>query len=496
MTGEDPPAYRSIARIQQTPGELVCELVDSAPVSLPAWLGQFLRVRDEIKVPVSSQAPTQFLQRRRGGGKPNESFYCSVGYVARPKTGGRGDCYLRAEVIGPVLGITSLVLSGDSVRAYFYQAQSQDTLYKLLQVPPAASATELRLGFRLAQLEQALNHSAPGSHLTPAHAFDLLAHPELRACHDALAQDPELPCPFPHNGFGSILVEGNRSTDGRSFFARRILSFLADSTHRQFRAPFRRIEFYDAYAVYRDGRRKVEVLFDKSVLPFDWDSTWNQWKQFAAIRIGISARFIRTGQYRVCRGQWELATWQTALPSSLALSIPPNAAEALRSARTTHHRLGEYIDAVAPLKARIEREPVDAVEVTRALTRLGAPGDFEPAMLTWRPDYEEFYFRELRKRARALYLFRNEYMFDWERVIAVEVPESGHATYLFRSPADAGSWVNQYASTTREAIRSNRQNIAEKLGFLGRVLHGRNPRAWLKELRAKAGEPALRAVAK
>ena len=32
-------------------------------------------------------------------------------------------------------------------------------------------------------------------------------------------------------------------------------------------------------------------------------------------------------------------------------------------------------------------------------------------------------------------------------------------------------------------------NAAEQLGFLGRVMHGRNPRTWLRELRAKIGEP-------
>jgi hypothetical protein len=30
--------------------------------------------------------------------------------------------------------------------------------------------------------------------------------------------------------------------------------------------------------------------------------------------------------------------------------------------------------------------------------------------------------------------------------------------------------------------------VAERLGFLGRVMHGRNPKLWLRDLRAKVGE--------
>lgn len=45
-----------------------------------------------------------------------------------------------------------------------------------------------------------------------------------------------------------------------------------------------------------------------------------------------------------------------------------------------------------------------------------------------------------------------------------------------------------YASVTKEDIRQNRDNVAERLGFLGRLIHGVNPRAWLKELKARLGE--------
>jgi hypothetical protein len=41
---------------------------------------------------------------------------------------------------------------------------------------------------------------------------------------------------------------------------------------------------------------------------------------------------------------------------------------------------------------------------------------------------------------------------------------------------------------TRDDIRRNRNNAAERLGFIAPVMHGRNPRTWLRELRARIGE--------
>jgi len=47
-----------------------------------------------------------------------------------------------------------------------------------------------------------------------------------------------------------------------------------------------------------------------------------------------------------------------------------------------------------------------------------------------------------------------------------------------------------YGSVKREDIRHNRGNVAERLGFLGRLVHGHNPRAWVKELKSHLGEVA------
>jgi len=89
-----------------------------------------------------------------------------------------------------------------------------------------------------------------------------------------------------------------------------------------------------------------------------------------------------------------------------------------------------------------------------------------------------------------MFLFRDEYIFELERAIVVEVPQQGHATYVFSRPGNLDQWVRDYARTLKDDLRKNRANVAERLGFLGRVMHGRNPKTWLRDLRAKVGEAA------
>ena len=70
----------------------------------------------------------------------------------------------------------------------------------------------------------------------------------------------------------------------------------------------------------------------------------------------------------------------------------------------------------------------------------------------------------------------------------METPQLGHATYLFSRPVSMAGFLAIYSSITKADIRRNRGNAAERLGFLRRIVHGHNPRAWLKELKSCLGE--------
>ena len=96
--------------------------------------------------------------------------------------------------------------------------------------------------------------------------------------------------------------------------------------------------------------------------------------------------------------------------------------------------------------------------------------------------------RQLSGRAHRLYLFRGEYIFDLETAVVVETPQLGHATYVFTKPRSMEGFLALYTRINQEDVRRNRDNIGERLGFLGRVIHGANPRAWLQEIRQRIGE--------
>jgi hypothetical protein len=75
--------------------------------------------------------------------------------------------------------------------------------------------------------------------------------------------------------------------------------------------------------------------------------------------------------------------------------------------------------------------------------------------------------------------------------VVVETPQLGHATYVFAKPRNLDTFLALYTKITKDDIRRNRNNAAERLGFLGRVIHGTNPRAWLKEVRKRRGGDRL-----
>ncbi len=201
----------------------------------------------------------------------------------------------------------------------------------------------------------------------------------------------------------------------------------------------------------------------------------------------IDATFVHTGKFRLKSGEWQAVEWETVLPSRLQVNLPNNLQEQIETAQKTYHRFGQYSQALERIRARIEREPVEKKELDQILGQLGVPGDFDVAQITWMPDYDPFFYQQLAKCARRIFLFRDEYIFDTSGGVAIETPQLGHATYLFAKPASMEAFLALYTRACKEDIRRNRENVAMRLGFLGRIVHGGNPRAWVKDLRARLG---------
>src|SRR5712664_806041 len=488
----------SVVKTNPKGAKTECLFADGTSILVSNFLASFIRVGDELLFPLEHEAVdagTQiYIRKTHPEERRWDIFQAEIGYATQPRKDKRNNLFVSAEVPDSQLGISVISLRCVALRDYFYVGNRrrgwdrQSSFYELLQVNPKMSPAELRLAFKLRTLELNTAHAPAGDLRALNRAFNILARPELRACYDALLNDPTSPALFPYGGFGSLLVAGDISRGGSTFYASRILSFLPQQRFKLFRAPLRNVVFHNDHAVYRDSRGKLEIFFDYSSLPLPWDSSWNQWKHLVGAKIGVKATFVQSGKYRHRGDAWHLAQWETALPSRIEVGLPANIAEQIAEARKTHTRLGQFSEALDLIRARIESAPVERAELQKLCTALGMPGDFDVSLITWKPDYDVFYYKQLCRRSRYLYLFRNEYIFDLERTVVVEIPQLGHATYLFSKPTRMPEFLAIYCGVTREEILQNRGNLAEKLGFLGRLIHGLNPQAWCKELKMRVGE--------
>lgn len=344
------------------------------------------------------------------------------------------------------------------------------------------------MAFKLRALELSTSQAPTEERVALERAFNILGHPELRACYNALLADPEAPAVFPYRGAGLLLVAGEPSRDCKTFFASRILAFSPELSRRRFHTPLRQCDFYDDSALCRDPRRKVELWLDPAVLHAVWDRAWNQWKHLLRTKIEVEGTFVKTGEYRKRGGDWSLATWEIALPSRLQIKLPDDFQQQVEGARALYHRFGQYSRALEQICLCLEHHAVEKSELERMCSQLRIPGDFDVAQINWRADYDPFFYEQLSRRARRTYLFRDEYIFDLEKAVVAETPQLGHATYVFAKPRSMAGFLDSYTKLTKDDIRRNHENASERLGFLGRVVHGSNPRAWLKELTRRIGK--------
>lgn len=473
------------------PGQNKCSLVsdcskDPSPFSLkdvdvsqvPA-LSRFLRFGDKLKS-LGEKATEVLVERPISTTRVTQILHASIGQVGRPKDNNSGGSFLRVDLPNCSAGPDSMLLSADAIRRYFYRFEldgQSSSLYKTLGVCEMASLTDLRLAWRVRSIETGLTHKRSEERAEIERAFNLLAHPDLRNCYDELLRDETAPPVFPYGGFGTIMVEGNPAKDGNVFFGKRILWYKPEISLRRAVLLLRRCEFLTDRIVCRDSRRKLEVWIDPALLPgIRWDLTWNHWKHWLRSRIELDAAFVRTGKNR-----------HLALPSRIQVVVPEAMAADIERARATHTLLGDHAEVIEKIRAEVEKQPVEHVLIQDWFDRLGVSSQVEPQQVTWRPDYEPYYFEQLRGRCATWFLVREEYLFVLPNVVIAEIPQPGHATYVFAKPEDVGSFMSRYAGAVRKDIRRNCGNVATALGFVGRVSRGRNKQRWLNEVLKVSG---------
>jgi hypothetical protein len=392
---------RVVSGTKREPAETVCHFDYGSSVILANFLGLLIRPGGEISFPMandSAGAGTEiYICKTSSSGRSRDLYQAPISYAAKPKADKRDRLYVRAEVSKGGLGISSIHLPCEAIRDYFYVStrhqrwERQTSLYDVLRITSTASLAELRVAFRLRQLELCAVATSDRDSATLERSFNILAQPELRTCYDSLLKDSSAPALFPYGGSGSILVAGDRSRDGQTFFTTQILTFRPELRERRFHAPLRNFDYYDDRAIYRDDRRKLEVTLDHSAMPIIWDATWNRWRHLLGAKVELEGTFVRTGKYQRRNGQWSLNKWETALPSRIHVKVPANIPQEIEAARRNSHRFGEFSDALDEIRTRIECEPMEREQLRSLCWDLGMPGDFDVAQISWQPDYDAFF---------------------------------------------------------------------------------------------------------
>ena len=300
-----PICCERVVSVQRQEKPAICVFANRTKLLVSRFLASYVAIGDDIAFPVSTgdAVRTEILITKNAGSGPKRYLYhVPIGYVSQPKQDKRNQHFVSAEVHHGGLGISTVFLPCEVLRDYFYGLPDADhradhpTLYEILHIPASASPSELRVAFKLRDLELQTAGASRSQRVALERAFNIVGQPELRACYDALLADPEAPAIFPYGGFGSLLVAGEPSRDGQTFFARRILAFSPELRRRRFHVPLRRCDFYDDRALCRDVRRKLEFWLDPAALHTLWDRTWNQWKHLLGTKIEVEGTFVQSWQ--------------------------------------------------------------------------------------------------------------------------------------------------------------------------------------------------------
>lgn len=390
-----------------------------------------------------------------------------------------------------------LSIGADAIRSYFFGFDDLDdrveTLYEVLHVDQKVTTSDLRIAWRLRRAELSISKCAISQKRRVERAYNILASPELRNVYDKLLKHKDAAPLFPFGGVGRLLLEGRFLENDQEFIGRRILDFSPEMTEQKLSLLLRRAEFFEDRIEIRDARRRVEVNLDRQLsLDVNANQSWNSWKHWIRSRLEVEATFVTSAKERVDQGERIVSKWSVALPSRLRATAPEGLMADIERARAFHDLLGRHSDLIRQIAAQIESCPAEHCLVENWFRDFNASSELRPQHVNWQPDYDEFYFEELRKRSKTWFLFREEYLFVWHKILIAEIPSLGHATYLFLRPQNLEEFLAEYAKTARDEVRRNRDEVASRLGFIGRVVRGRRKMRWLNEVLTRGGEQVER----
>ncbi len=180
-----------------------CVFVNQTKLLLSRFLAKSVAVGDEITFPIPAPDAVGseiLITKNAASGSSRHIYQAAIGFVSQPKQDKRNQYFVPAEVRRGSVGIGTIFLPCEVLREYFYRlpraADGVDhpTLYEVLRIPASASPSELRVAFKLRDLELRTAGVRHSERVALERAFNIVGHPELRACYDALLADPRSSC--------------------------------------------------------------------------------------------------------------------------------------------------------------------------------------------------------------------------------------------------------------------------------------------------------------
>jgi hypothetical protein len=136
-----------------------CLLVNGSKVTLSPLIAAHIHPADDISFPLlnSSVAATTetYLTKNSPAGSGQDVYQAQIGYVTQPKKDKRDEFFVAAEVCPADLGISSILISCEVLREYFYRIPKREpssrrqTLYDLLHISSTASRVLQKSRFEL-----------------------------------------------------------------------------------------------------------------------------------------------------------------------------------------------------------------------------------------------------------------------------------------------------------------------------------------------------------
>jgi hypothetical protein len=484
-----------VVAVTPTHDGLRCELRDGRVIDFgPEWRGQ-ISVTDRLYVAQDVMVADRWtpLHVERGGRLDLAQIPTAA--AAPPKRDRHGRGFVMLDASAAQHGIAKVLVTAAQIRDYFLAPDrsarwaEQPSWFEVLGVRKHSTPAEIRLAYRVRLLELKTNGGETNRSIQAqlVRGLQILLDPDLRRNYLLLLEDPDASVAFPPWTIGVLRATGQKK--GELFLVNELLSFLPRTEERTARLALRRFRFEGQQAIYRDARKRILVRFDSSLLPMQWTDEWNTWAHLALGSVTVKAIFWQQTRFRRTETGFQPGIWSQPFQSTLAVQNPSSVAPRFDAARSFWEHFHPHADIVALLRARLEQEAIEAQEAAAWCQAHGVRPPLEARWINWEPDYEEAFYRELAARARAVYLFRNEYLFVFDQTVVSEIPQAGHASYIFQPNTSLNAFLRSYAQTTRHAIRTQSKTARKRLVYVGRMPHVRDLAAWIARIEGTVARP-------